>query len=281
MGKIVEISDLSAPELDLFARLTEPQLRSKVDVEKGILIAESPKVIGTALDAGYEPLCFLTEKEKLATQAAPLLARCPDTVFYAGDRRLLEGLTGFTLSRGVLCAMRRKPPRTMESVCGPARRLAVLEGIVDSTNVGAIFRSAAALGMDGVLLSPNCCDPLCRRSIRVSMGTVFQIPWAYFDGDLDRWKREGPAVLRDLGFVTAAMALDSRSIGIDDPALEKAEKLAILLGTEGTGLEKATISACDHTVMIPMAHGVDSLNVGAAAAVAFWALRPKKVLENP
>lgn len=274
MPHIVEITDLSAPELDVYARLTETQLRNRLEPEKGVFIAESPKVIGTALDAGYTPLSFLMERRQMESPAAGVLARCPDAVVYTADRPVLEKLTGYALTRGVLCAMRRPAPKTVEDVCRNARRVAVLEGIVDSTNIGAIFRSAAALGMDAVLLSPSCCDPLCRRAIRVSMGTVFQVPWARLGDRKEDWPAAGLARLHDLGFTTAAMALDHRARPVDDPALQ-VEKLAILLGTEGDGLNPETIARCDATVMIPMQHGVDSLNVGAAAAVAFWQLRAR------
>lgn len=274
MPHIVEITDLSAPELDVYTRLTETQLRNRLEPEKGVFIAESPKVIGTALDAGYTPLSFLMERRQMEGPAAGVLARCPDAVVYTADRPVLEKLTGYALTRGVLCAMRRPAPKTVEDVCRNARRVAVLEGIVDSTNIGAIFRSAAALGMDAVLLSPSCCDPLCRRAIRVSMGTVFQVPWARLGDRKEDWPAAGLARLHDLGFTTAAMALDHRARPVDDPALQ-VEKLAILLGTEGDGLNSETIARCDATVMIPMQHGVDSLNVGAAAAVAFWQLRAR------
>lgn len=274
MPHIEEITDLSAPELDVYARLTETQLRNRLEPEKGVFIAESPKVIGTALDAGYTPLSFLMERRQMEGPAAGVLARCPDAVVYTADRPVLEKLTGYALTRGVLCAMRRPAPKTVEDVCRNARRVAVLEGIVDSTNIGAIFRSAAALGMDAVLLSPSCCDPLCRRAIRVSMGTVFQVPWARLGDRKEDWPAAGLARLHDLGFTTAAMALDHRARPVDDPALQ-VEKLAILLGTEGDGLNPETIARCDATVMIPMQHGVDSLNVGAAAAVAFWQLRTR------
>lgn len=268
MPKIIEVTQLSAPELDAYARLTENALRSRAEPEKGIFIAESPKVIGTALDAGCEPLSFLMERPHIAGSAAAVLARCPDVPVYTADRAVLQQLTGYTLTRGVLCAMRRPAPRTVTEVCQNARRIAVLENIVDSTNIGAIFRSAAALGMDGVLLSPGCCDPLYRRAVRVSMGTVFQIPWAR----LDCWPAGGMDALHVLGFKTAAMALDARAVSVRDPALQREEKLAVVLGTEGDGLAKTTIAQCDYTVMIPMRHGVDSLNVAAAGAVVFYQL---------
>ena len=264
---MIEIKDISAPELDVFARLTEAQLRNKKEPEKGVFIAESPKVIGTALDAGYEPVSFLMEKKHIDGDAKDILARCPRVPVYTAERELLEQLTGYVLTRGVLCAMRRPPAQDIKEKLKTARRVAVLEGIVDATNIGAIFRSAAALGMDAVLLTSTCCDPLNRRAVRVSMGTVFQVPWAVADD----WM----PILRQFGFKSAAMALDERAISIENEALQKEEKLAVYMGTEGDGLNKATIDACDYTVMIPMYHGVDSLNVAAASAVAFWQLRKK------
>lgn len=272
---IIEITDLNAPELAVYTKLTESQLRNKLEPEKGVFIAESPKVIGTALDAGYEPLSFLMERRQIEGGAAEVLARCPDATVYTADRSVLQALTGYVLTRGVLCAMRRPLPRTAEEICRSARRVAVLEGIVDSTNIGAIFRSATALGVDAVLLSPSCCDPLCRRAVRVSMGTVFQVPWAVLGDSPADWPEKGMARLHAMGFKTAAMALDARAVSIDDPALQAEEKLAIVLGTEGDGLAHSTIAHCDYTVMIPMQHGVDSLNVAAAGAVAFWELRAR------
>ena len=266
---IIEITDLSAPELAPYTRLTEAQLRNKLEPEKGIFIAESPKVIGTALDAGCEPLSFLMERRQIDGPAAGVLARCPDAAVYTADRSVLQALTGYALTRGVLCAMRRPQPRSVEALCKDARRVAVLEGIVDSTNIGAIFRGAAALGMDAVLLSPSCCDPLCRRAVRVSMGTVFQIPWTYLP---DGWPEPSMGWLRAQGFRTVAMALRDDSVPLNDPRLLAEERLAIVLGTEGDGLAQATIDACDYTVRIPMSHGVDSLNVAAASAVAFYQL---------
>lgn len=273
MANIINISDFSAPQLDAYARLTEAQLRNRLEPEKGIFIAESTKVIGTALDAGCEPVSLLMESKHIEGQAAGIIARCGDIPVYTAERAVLAGLTGYELTRGVLCAMRRPKPRTAEEVCARARRVAVLEGIVDATNVGAIFRSAAALNMDAVLLTPTCGDPLYRRAARVSMGTVFQIPWARIGDSPADWPHPGIERLRELGFKTAAMALSDKSVSIDDPQLGSEEKLAIVLGTEGDGLSAATIADCDYTVKIPMAHGVDSLNVGAAAAVAFWELR--------
>lgn len=273
MPNIIEISDFAAPELDAYARLTEAQLRNRLEPEKGIFIAESTKVIGTALDAGYEPVSLLMEPKHIEGQAAEIIARCGDIPVYTAQRSVLAGLTGYELTRGVLCAMRRPKPRSLEEVCAGARRAAVLEGIVDATNVGAIFRSAAALNMDVVLLTPTCGDPLYRRAARVSMGTVFQIPWARIGETPADWPHPGLDRLRELGFKTAAMALSDNSVSIDDPQLVSEEKLAIVLGTEGDGLSGSTIADCDYTVKIPMAHGVDSLNVAAASAVAFWELR--------
>lgn len=272
MPNIVEITDFHAPELDPYARLTQNQLRCRLEPEKGIFIAESPKVISRALDAGYEPVSLLMERRQITGPAAEILTRCGDAPVYTADRELLAGLTGFELTRGVLCAFRRPAPRSAEELCKAARRVAVLEDIVDSTNVGAIFRSAAALNMDAVLINPSCCDPLCRRAVRVSMGTVFQVPWAQLGETPADWPGQGLARLRAMGFKTAAMALSDRSVPIDDEALAAEPKLAIVLGTEGDGLAHATIAACDYTVKIPMSHGVDSLNVAAASAVAFWQL---------
>ena len=272
MPNIVEITDFHAPELDPYARLTQNQLRCRLEPEKGIFIAESPKVISRALDAGYEPVSLLMERRQITGPAAEILTRCGDAPVYTADRELLAGLTGFELTRGVLCAFRRPAPRSAEELCKAARRVAVLEGIVDSTNVGAIFRSAAALNMDAVLINPSCCDPLCRRAVRVSMGTVFQVPWAQLGETPAARPGQGLARLRAMGFKTAAMALSDRSVPIDDEALAAEPKLAIVLGTEGDGLAHATIAACDYTVKIPMSHGVDSLNVAAASAVAFWQL---------
>lgn len=275
MANIIEITDWSAPELDAYARLTEAQLRNRLEPEKGVFIAESTKVIGTALDAGYEPVSFLMERRKIAGPARELLERCGQVPVYTGDREQLANLTGYTLTRGVLCAMRRPRLPAVEDVCRGARRVAVLEGVVDATNIGAIFRSAAALGMDAVLLTPTCCDPLNRRAIRVSMGTVFQIPWTWIGETAGDWPEPGLGRLGDLGFRTAAMALSDTSVSIDAPHLLAEGKLAIVLGTEGDGLAGGTIARCDYTVTIPMAHGVDSLNVAAAGAVAFWQLRAR------
>ena len=275
MPNIIEITDFSAPELDAFARLTEAQLRNRLEPEKGIFIAESPKVIERALNAGYQPVSLLMERKHITGDAAAILERCGNIPVYTADRELLTELTGYQLTRGVLCAMRRTPLPSVEELCAGARRVAVLEGIVDTTNIGAIFRSAAALNIDAVLITPTCCDPLNRRSIRVSMGTVFQVPWTRIGDTPDHWPQAGIARLRTLGFKTAAMALSDNSVSIDNPALASEEKLAIVLGTEGDGLADSTIAACDYTVRIPMSHQVDSLNVAAASAVAFWELRAR------
>ena len=272
MPNIIEITDFHAPELDPYARLTQNQLRNRLEPEKGIFIAESPKVIDRALDAGYEPVSLLMERRQITGPAAGILSRCGDAPVYTADRELLAALTGFELTRGVLCAFRRPAPRPVEELCREARRVAVLEGIVDSTNGGAIFRSAAALIMDAVLINPSCCDPLCRRAVRVSMGTVFQVPWGQLGDSPADWPEKGMDVLHALGFKTAAMALSDRSVSIDDEQLAREPKLAIVLGTEGDGLAASTIASCDYTVKIPMSHGVDSLNVAAASAVAFWQL---------
>ena len=275
MAKIFEITDPGQPELDLFCRLTEAQLRNRLEPEKGVFIAESPTVIGLALDAGCEPLALLTERKFIEGKAAGIIDRCSGVPIYTGEREVLAGLTGYELTRGVLCAMRRPAPRDFREIAAGAQRVAVLENVVDSTNVGAIIRSAAALGIDAVLLTPSCCDPLNRRAVRVSMGTVFQIPWAYIGEDPARWPNPGLTWLRELGFKTAAMALREDSVSIDDAGLAAEPKLAIVLGTEGTGLTCRTIADRDYTVRIPMQHGVDSLNVAAASAVAFWELRAK------
>ena len=272
MPNIIEITDFHAPELDPYARLTQNQLRNRLEPEKGIFIAESPKVIDRALDAGYKPVSLLMERKQITGPAAGILSRCGDAPVYTADREMLAELTGFELTRGVLCAFRRPAPRPVEELCKNARRVAVLEGIVDTTNVGAIFRSAAALNMDAVLINPSCCDPLCRRAVRVSMGTVFQVPWGQLGETPADWPEKGMDILHSLGFKTAAMALSDRSVSIDDEQLAKEPKLAIVLGTEGDGLAAGTIASCDYTVKIPMSHGVDSLNVAAASAVAFWQL---------
>ncbi len=271
MSNIIEITDFNAPELDVYARISEVQLLNRAEPEKGIFIAESPKVIERALDAGCKPISFLVEHKHIEGETKELIRRCGDIPVYTAEFDVLTQLTGFKLTRGMLCAMHRPALPKIEEVCGNARRIAVLENVVNPTNIGAIFRSAAALGMDAVLLTPGCSNPLYRRAIRVSMGTVFQIPWTFFDEKMD-WKTEGIRKLQDMGFKTAAMALKEDSVDIDDPKLLEEKKLAVVLGTEGDGLAFETIADCDYTVCIPMAHGVDSLNVAAASAVAFWQL---------
>ena len=272
MPNVIEITEFAAPELDVYARLTENQLVNRADPENGLFIAESPNVILRALDGGCEPVSLLMERRHIDGQAKEVVERCGDIPLYTAPLPVLTELTGFPLTRGVLCAMRRRPLPKPEDICREARRIAVLENIMNPTNLGAIFRSAAALGMDAVLLTPACCDPLYRRSVRVSMGTVFQVPWAYLGDDVSQWPEPGMTRLRELGFRSAAMALREDSVSIDDPDLMAEEKLAIVLGTEGDGLGDGTIADCDYTVRIPMSHGVDSLNVAAASAVAFWQL---------
>lgn len=273
MPNITRIDDLSSPSLDVFARLTEAQLRNRLEPEKGIFIAESIKVVALALDAGYKPLSLLVQRSQIAGQARDIIARCGDIPVYTADDSLLAQLTGFQLSQGVLCAMRRPQLPGVEEVCAGAHRVAVLEDIMDSTNVGAIFRSAAALNIDAVLVSPSCCDPLLRRAVRVSMGTIFQVPWTRIGTEPSEWPQPGLKRLGRLGFKTVAMALSDTAVSIDDPCMMAEGKLAIVLGTEGTGLSPGTIAACDYTARIPMSHNVDSLNVAAASAVAFWQLR--------
>lgn len=270
MTKFVE--NISAPELDIFARLTDAQLRNRLEPEKGIFIAESPKVIDLALKAGCVPMALLMEEKHLTGQGAQIISACGNIPVYTGSRDLLKQLTGYELTRGILCAMRRPKLPQMEEICQNARRIAVLEGIVDATNIGAVFRSAAALNIDAVLITSTCCDPLCRRAVRVSMGSVFLVPWAYIDRKEQPWPAVGLIKLNSLGFKTAAMALRNDSVSLKDPRLMSENKLAILLGTEGTGLAAETIAGCDYTVKIPMSHKVDSLNVAAASAVAFWQL---------
>lgn len=271
MANVIEITDFTAPELDVYARLSEGQLLNRAEPEKGMFIAESPRVIERALDAGCVPVSFLSEDRHIEKEAKEILERCGEIPAYVASFDVLTQLTGYKLTRGMLCAMYRPRLRTPEEVCRGARRIAVLESVVNPTNVGAIFRSAAALNMDGILLTSDCSDPLYRRSLRVSMGTAFQIPWTYFDKQIT-WPMEGQAFLKAQGFQTVAMALRDDTVNIDDPGLHKEEKLAIVLGTEGEGLTSQTIASCDYTVKIPMSHGVDSLNVAAASAVAFWQL---------
>jgi len=277
MPNIIEITDFNAPELDVYARLNENQLFHRNEPAPGIFIAESPKVVERALNAGYEPVSLLLEKKHVTGEAKEILARCGDIPVFTAELDVLTQLTGFQLTRGVLCAMRRKPLPTVEEVCAGTRRIAVLENVMNPTNIGAIFRSAAALNMDAILLTSACSDPLYRRASRVSMGTVFQIPWTYLDGEIEqkesgKYPKSDISRLKELGFKTAAMALCDDSVNIDDPQLMSEDKLAIILGTEGDGLATSTIDGCDYTVCIPMSHGVDSLNVAAASAVAFWQL---------
>ena len=267
MPNLFPITDFADPALDVYARLTENQLVNREDLSQGLFIAESPKVIERALNAGYVPVSFLMEPRHVETQARDILARCGEVPVYTAPLDVLKQLTGFPLTRGMLCAMRRRPLLTVETVCADAKRVAVLEDVMNPTNVGAIFRSAAALGIDAVLLTQACSDPLYRRAIRVSMGTVFQVPWTYLPEDTD-WQE----TLHALGFTTAAMALCDASLPIYAPQLKRADRLAVVLGTEGDGLAESTIAACDCTVRIPMTHGVDSLNVAAASAVAFYQL---------
>ena len=262
---IIEIKTLDQPGVDVFSTLTEAQLRNRMEPDKGVFIAESPKVIHVALNMGFEPLALLCERRHIEGDAASIIERCRDIPVYTGDRDLLATLTGYTLTRGVLCAMRRPPEKSVEEVCRDARRVVVIDGVVDTTNIGAIFRSAAALGIDAVLLTRNSCDPLNRRAVRVSMGSVFLVPWTWLDSPIDS--------LHALGFKTAAMALTDQSVSIDHPALKAEPRLAIVMGTEGDGLPHETITEADYVVRIPMSHDVDSLNVAAAAAVAFWELR--------
>lgn len=264
---IIKINSLDHPGLEVYSQLTEAQLRNRLDPTRAVFIAESPKVIRVALAAGYEPVSLLCEQRHLTGDAADIVASMPHVPIYTGPRELLAALTGYTLTRGVLCAMRRPMPPSLSAVCREARRVVVINGVVDTTNIGAIFRSAAALGIDAVLLTPNSCDPLNRRAVRVSMGSVFLVPWT--------WVSEDMSELRQLGFRTAAMALTNRSISLDAPELKTVERLALVMGTEGDGLPHDIINSSDYVVSIPMAHGVDSLNVAAASAVAFWELRQR------
>ena len=266
--RVIEVSDLSQPGVDVFGKLTEAQLRSRLEPDKGLFIAESPKVINVALSAGYRPVSILCERRHISGDAADIIARCGDIPVYTGERELLAQITGYTLTRGVLCAMRRPAIPAVEDVCCNARRIVVIHGVVDTTNIGAIFRAAAALGIDAVLLTPDSCDPLNRRAVRVSMGTVFLVPWTWMEAPLTE--------LRRLGFRTAAMALTDQSISLDNPMLKSEPRLAIVMGTEGDGLPSKAIAEADYVVRIPMAHGVDSLNVASASAVAFWELRNRE-----
>lgn len=272
MARIIEVTDTSAPELELFRR-SDAQLRSRQQPQHAMFMAESAKVVGYAMDAGVEPVAFLMERKHITGQAREVLARCPeDMPVYTGERELLGEIVGYHPDRCIQCCMRRPAARDARDICRDAQRVVVVEAVTDTTNLGAVFRSAAALGMDAVLLTPTCCDPLNRRCVRVSMGTVFQVPWARVGERPEDWPGEGMRLLHELGFATAALALTERSVSIDDPALAREEKLALILGTEGDGLSGETMAVCDYTVRIPMSHGVDSLNVAAAGAVAFWQL---------
>ena len=275
MRNIIEINDIAAPELDVYARTSEVQLFRYYEPDPGIFIAESPKVIERALNAGYEPISFLVEHKDLEGEAKYILDKYPEIPVYTAEYDVLVKMTGYALARGLLCAMRRRRLPSAEDICRNTSRIAILENVVNPTNIGAIFRSAAALHMDAILLTNGCSDPLYRRAARVSMGTVFQIPWTYFDKKTS-WPEDGMRTVKDLGFKTVAMALREDSYSIDDPELLAEEKLAVILGTEGDGLASQTIADCDYTVMIPMSHGVDSLNVAAASAVAFWELGRKR-----
>lgn len=275
MNNIIEINDITVPELDVYARTSEVQLLRYYEPEPGLFIAESPKVIERALNAGYEPLSFLVEHKDLEAEAKQILERYPEIPVYTAEYDVLVGMTGYALARGMLCAMKRRRLPSVEEICQNTSRIAILENVVNPTNIGAIFRSAAALHMDAVLLTSGCSDPLYRRAARVSMGTVFQIPWTYFDKK-SSWPEDGMKSIQNLGFKTVAMALRDDSFSIDAPKLLAEEKLAIVLGTEGDGLASQTIADCDYTVKIPMSHGVDSLNVAAASAVAFWELGRKR-----
>ena len=269
---IIDITSLSQPGLEIFSQLTEAQLRNRLEPQKGLFIVESPKVIRVALSSGYKPVALLCERNHINGDASDIIARCGDIPIYTGEREILANLTGYTLTRGVLCAMHRPTPLSVEEVCKDARRVAVIHGVVDSTNIGSIFRSAAALGIDAVLLTPDSCDPLNRRAVRVSMGSVFLVPWAWCDNP--------HVVLHEIGFRTAAMALCDNSISLDSPLLQNEQRLAIILGTEGDGLPQHAITDADYVVRIPMSHQVDSLNVAAASAVAFWQLRCNKITKK-
>ena len=276
MAELIRVTDINAPELDSFVRLTGAQLRNRLEPEKGIFIAESPTVIEVALNSGCEPIAILTDERLLNSGVRGIIDRCDGIPVYVAEGDILSQITGYALTRGALCAMKRPPQRSAEELLSGAKTVAVLEEVTDSTNIGALFRSAAALGIDAVLVTPTCCDPLCRRAVRVSMGTVFQVPFARICDTPAEWRERGVERLRELGFKTCAMALTDDSVSIDDERLMGEERLAIILGTEGDGLAKSTIASCDYTVKIPMSHGVDSLNVAAAGAVAFWQLSRRK-----
>ena len=272
MSEIIRIDDFSDPRLDLFVRLTGAQLRSSIESERGVFIAESPTVIEVALDSGCEPIALLTDERLINGSVEKIIERCEGVPVYTAKKDVLEKLTGFALTRGALCAMQRPKMPTLDELLKDAKTVAVLENIADSTNIGAIFRSAAALGVDAVLVTPDCCDPLCRRAVRVSMGTIFRVPWGVIGESRADWRERGVRLLQSHGFKTAAMALNENSVNIDDEALMSEERVAVILGTEGTGLAKSTIENSDYTVMIPMQNEVDSLNVAAAGVIAFWQL---------
>ena len=273
MSQIIKINDFSAPELDIFVRLTGAELRRGIEQGQGILIAESTIVVDVALKSGIEPIALLTDERLLESESVKdILKRCDGVPVYAAPTEVLRSLTGFALTRGVLCAMRRPVQSSAEAIVKNARRIAIFDGITDAANIGALFRSAAALGVDAVLVTSTCCDPLCRRAVRVSMGTVFQVPFTTIGESEEQWQTEGMALLRSLGFKLCAMALSDDSISISSPVLREEKKIALVLGTEGAGLAPRTVSGCDYTVKIPMAHGVDSLNVSCAGTLAFWEL---------
>ena len=276
MKEIIKIDSFDDPRLDVFVRLTGAQLRSRLEPEKGVFIAESPTVIEVALDSGCEPIALLTDERLINGAVEKIIKRCGGVPIYTAEKQVLEKLTGFALTRGALCAMRRPKPKTLDELLEGARTVAVLETIADSTNIGAVFRSAAALGVDAVLVTPDCCDPLCRRAVRVSMGTIFRVPWGVIGEDHEDWRKRGIELLHAHGFKTAAMALTDESVNIDDPELMKEERIAVILGTEGTGLSKSTIEKSDYTVKIPMSNEVDSLNVAAAGVIAFWQLTKRR-----
>ncbi len=277
MANFIKIEDFNSPELDVYARLTGAQLKSKLNPEEAIFIAESPEVIRVAMNAGVEPISLLTDERLINSAVENIIDKMGDKPIYTATREVLSSLTGFALTRGALAAMKRPKMPTVEEIIRDTRRIAILEEVADTTNIGALFRSAAALNIDAVLVTPTCCDPLSRRAVRVSMGTVFQVPWTKIGETAADWPKKGLEQLNSLGFKTVAMALTDNSVSIDDEALMSEEKLAIILGTEGTGLKKETIAGCDYTAKIPMSHGVDSLNVACAGAVAFWQLGRKKV----
>ena len=272
MSEIIRIEDFNDPRLDIFVRLTGAQLRSRLEPEKGVFIAESPTVIEVAMDSGCEPIALLTDERLINGAVEKIIERCEGVPIYSASRDVLEQLTGFALTRGALCAMKRPKMPSLAEVLDGAKTVAVLENIADSTNIGAVFRSAAALGVDAVLVTPDCCDPLCRRAVRVSMGTIFRVPWCVIGDSPEDWRERGTDILRAHGFKSAAMALTSDSVNIDDEKLLSEDRIAVILGTEGTGLAKSTIAKSDYTVMIPMANEVDSLNVAAAGVIAFWQL---------